>query len=1428
MAYIGKRPVDTFPANNAITSSLISENAVGSSEIATNAVTTLQIADNAVTAVKIAENVISSRELAANTVATGNIADNAVDGTKIAQNSILTRHIDDAQITTGHLIDANVTTAKIADDAVTLDKLAGLARGKVIVGDASGNPSALALGTSGYVLKSDGTDIAWAADAVLTTENVQDIAGGMFTGNTETGITATYQDLDGTIDLVVGTLNQSTTGNAGTATALETARTLGGVSFDGTANIDLPGVNTAGNQDTSGTAADATVLETARTIGGVSFDGSANINLPGVNAVGNQNTSGSAATLTTARAIAVAGDVTGTANFDGSAGISITTTLADDAIVTANITDANVTTAKIADNAVTSAKIADGSIGATQLTATAVTAGSYGSATAIPTFTVDADGRLTAASTAAISSALTVAADTGTNDTVTIGTDTLTFEGTANEIATTVSNNKINIALPDNVVIGGNLTVTGNYTVNGDTTTVSTTNMVVADNLIELNNGAGTNANDSGIVIERGSTGDNAIFAWDESADKFTLGTTTATGASTGNLSITTGTLVAALEGNATTATTLATARTIHGVSFDGSANIDLSEVVSDTVGAMFTGNTETGITATYQDADNTIDLVVGTLNQSTTGNAATATALETARTIHGVSFDGTGNIDLSEVISDTVGAMFTSNTETGITVTYEDTDNTIDLAVGTLNQNTTGSAATLTTPRTIGGVSFDGSANINLPGVNAVGNQNTTGSAATLTTARAIAVAGDVTGTANFDGSAGISITTTLATDAIVTANITDVNVTTAKIADTAITQAKIANDAVGADQLAANSVVSASIVNGSIVGADIAANTITVANIADNAVDGSKIASNSILTRHIDDNQITGDQIADDIVLSGTGALRMPDGTTGQRPGSPAAGMFRYNTTEGKFEGYTDSWGEVGGGGSNGFLTDIFDGTTTPATDGSRVAFTMSQAVSDEKFVMVFIDGVYQAHNAYSVSGSTLTMADAPVADRVLTVHSVSAAVQGDGLNVDNFSGDGSDVTFTLSLNPTHENNTQVYVDGVYQFKNTYAVSGTTLTFSSAPPNGSSIEVMTHTQTTINNAAGLAPGAISGLSQVTIAAADHLMFFDATDNTLKKGLASDLIEQLTTEEVQDVIGAMVSSNTESGITVAYDDSDGTLDFTVGTLNQNTTGSAATLTTARTIGGVSFNGSANIDLPGVNSAGNQNTSGTAATVTGAAQTNITSLGTLTALTVDNITVDGSTISNGSGNITLDASGDIILDADGDDIKIAEGGNTIMEIKHESSSMDFLLNTGNDDFKFKGSDDGANITALQLDMSEGGSALFNSSVVAGTSARITQVALTSSSNAVAWDSVAAGNAYHVTTENTTFSAPSNSVEGAIIQVEIAQGGTARTIAWNTVFEFAASTAPTVTATANKTDIFTFRYNGSVWQEIGRVQNLAQT
>jgi len=146
---------------------------------------------------------------------------------------------------------------------------------------------------------------------------------------------------------------------------------------------------------------------------------------------------------------------------------------------------------------------------------------------------------------------------------------------------------------------------------------------------------AATNANTASTVVKRDGSGN------------FSAGTITAN--LTGNASGTSG----STTGNAATATALATARTIHGVSFDGTANIDLSEVVADTVGAMFSSNTETGITATYQDANNTVDLVVGTLNQDTTGNAATATALATGRTIAmtgdgtwaSASFTGSGNV---------------------------------------------------------------------------------------------------------------------------------------------------------------------------------------------------------------------------------------------------------------------------------------------------------------------------------------------------------------------------------------------------------------------------------------------------------------------------------------------------------------------------------------------------------------------------------------------------------------------------------------------------------------------------------------------------------------------------------------------------------------------------------------------------------------
>jgi len=201
--------------------------------------------------------------------------------------------------------------------------------------------------------------------------------------------------------------------------------------------------------------------------------------------------------------------------------------------------------------------------------------------------------------------------------------------------------------------------------------------------------------------------------------------------------------------------------------------------------------------------------------------------------------------------------------------------------------------------------------------------------------------------------------------------------------------------------------------------------------------------------------------------------------------------------------------------------------------------------------------------------------------------------------------------------------------------------------------------------------------------------------------------------------------------------------------------------------------------------------------------------------------------------------------GDSLILSDSEKVILGTGSD--LQIYHDGSNS-YINETGtgdlyikcNDEIRIQGQDD-ANLIYAQQDGSVGlyynGTNKFSTTntgaTVAGlltatTSAAITQVALTSSSNAVAWDARAAANAYHLLTENTTFAAPSNAVEGAIISVEIAQGGTPYTVAWNTIYEFAASTAPTMTATANKTDILSFRYNGSVWQEIGRVQNLAQT
>jgi len=461
-----------------------------------------------------------------------------------------------------------------------------------------------------------------AASGAITNSNtqlsqaqVEDFAGGLFSGNTETGITATYQAGDNTVDLVVGTLNQNTTGSAATLTS---ARAINGVDFDGSAAIMITAAAGTLSGDTLRSSIRSSSLTSLGTIATGVWNGTV---------IASAKLDADTAHLTTAQ------------TFTGSKTMGTTTKL--------NFRDAN-------------AFINSPTANDLEVVAT--------------TITLDA------------------------------GAD-IQLEG-----ATTVT---------------GNLSVSGNLNIDGTTTTIDSTTVVIADSMLKLAKdqantadaldfgfygqyGVGGTHKYAGVFRDGSVTGDPFTFFDSLQAEPGTTVNTGGTGYDLADISagaITsadgfTGDLTGDVTGNADTATTLATARTIGGVSFNGSANINLPGVNS-----------------------------AG--NQNTSGSAAT---LKTARTIGGVSFNGSANINLPGV--NAAGNQNTSGTAARAT-----------LASG---------ADTLETARTIGGVSFDGSANINLPGVNTAGNQATSGLAATATilaTNRAI-------NGVNFNGSAAITVT--------------------------------------------------------------------------------------------------------------------------------------------------------------------------------------------------------------------------------------------------------------------------------------------------------------------------------------------------------------------------------------------------------------------------------------------------------------------------------------------------------------------------------------------------------------------------------------------------------------------------------------------------------------------------------------------
>jgi len=1230
--------------------------------------------------------------------------------------------------------------------------------------------------------------------------------------------TITIGQAVGTSDNVsFGTVTASLSGNASTATALQTARTIGGTSFNGTANIAVA------------LSATATALATARTIAlqgdvtasGVSFDGTGNISLTttiAANSValGTDTTGNYVAGISgTTNEISVSGS--GSENSTVTIGLPDDVTISGDLTVNGTTTTTNTEELHVTDPLIKLAK---------DNTANSLDIGFYGQYRASGT-------------TNQFTGLFRDQNDSGKYKLFELleaePTTTVNTSGTGYAVATLVANLEGNVA--------GNLTGTIQTAAQGNITSLGTLTALQVDNLNingnTISSTAGTDLNitplagqqivlDGTIIIDAGvvtgatsitstsfvgaltgnASGTSATVTGAAQTAITSVGTLTAlqvdniningntisstagtdlnitplggqqivldgaiiidAGVVTGATSITstafvgdiTGDVTGNVSGNAGTATVLATARTIGGTSFNGSANIEVAlantstilatsrnfsvsgditasavafngsdnvvlsasiddnvvgaaqlnisgngnvgqailsdgdgsfsygdaskttEQIQDIVGGMVTGNTETGITVTYEDGDGTLDFVINPAQTTITSLLATDIKIgeddqtkidfETADEIHFYAANaqqiklidgaivpvtnndidlGTSSLEFKNaffdgtVTSDAFAGALTGNVTGDIsgnagTATLLQTARTIggtsfngsaNIAIALAN-----TATTLATARTIGGVSFDGSANINLAGVNIAGNQDTSGNAGTAT---ALATARTIGGT-SFDGTANIAIAlantaTTLATARTIngvsfngSANITTL---------TAGTGVSVSGTAVSIGQAVATS------------------NSPTFANMT----------------------------------LGGTDSIKVPAGTTGQRNGSPANGMFRYNNTNEEFEGYQNgAWGAIAGGGAAAMETSNHTG------DGSTRAFSISTNVVSEDNLVVFVDGVYQNKATFVASGTTVTFDTAPANTRKIVIYHVRSAVAGSSIIQDNFTGNGSTTAYTLSINPTSELNTQIFIDGVYQSKSTYAVSGTTLTFDTAPVNTTAIEVIIMSQTSVN---------VPTSNSVTTS-----MIQDAnitTDKILNSNVTLAKMAANSVDSNQYVDGsidtahiaddAITSAKLDTNIAIAGNlDIAGNVDFD---------------------GNLDVDGTTNLDVVDIDGAVDMaSTLTVGGAITGtlatAAQPNITSVGTLTsfrstgiddnadatAITIDsseNVLV-GKTGSNfGSAGIELRGSvADFIrdgntainvnrLNSDGEFIKFHKDGTLVGSIG--TSGGDLVVGTGN-------------------------------------------------------------------------------------------------------------------------------------------------